>query len=108
MQLRFFTVPIHAGDDACAELNGFLASHRILTIDRHLVTDGANTVWAICISFDEGGGAARQPVGRRGKPDFKDVLSGPEFAVFARLRALRKERADAEGVPASPQRQRPR
>ena len=37
---------------------------------------------------------------RRGKVDFKEVLSDPEFAVFARLRALRKERADAEGVPA--------
>ena len=39
-------------------------------------------------------------MGKRGKVDFKDVLSDPEFAVFARLRALRKEKADAEGVPA--------
>ena len=28
------------------------------------------------------------------------MLTDPEFAVFARLRALRMERADAEGVPA--------
>lgn len=44
MRLRFFTVPLHGGEDAAQELNQFLA--------------------------------------------------------FARLRALRKERAEAEGVPA--------
>jgi superfamily II DNA helicase RecQ len=32
--------------------------------------------------------------------DFKEVLSEAEFAVFARLRALRKQLAEAEGVPA--------
>jgi superfamily II DNA helicase RecQ len=101
MQLRFFTIPIHAGEDAAAELNSFLAGHRILAIDRHLIADGASSAWAICVSFDEGGAAATRLAGsKRDKVDFKDVLSAPEFAVFARLRALRKEKADAEGVPA--------
>ena len=102
MQLRFFTVPIHAPDAATAELNQFLVAHRILSIDRQLISDGANSVWTICVSFDDGTGTAirRAPFGKRGKVDFRDLLSEPEFAVFARLRALRKERADAEGVPA--------
>jgi superfamily II DNA helicase RecQ len=39
-------------------------------------------------------------VGKRGKVDFKDLLSPQEFAVFARLRAMRKDHADAEGLPA--------
>jgi len=101
MQLRFFTVPVHAADDAVAELNRFLTAHRILSIDRQLITDGANSAWTICVSFDEGNGTTARPsLGKRGKVDFKDILSEPEFAVFARLRALRKERADADGVPA--------
>src|SRR5208282_989818 len=50
------------------------------------------------VSFDDGG--TRPISAKRGKVDFKDVLSEPEFAVFARLRALRKELADGEGVPA--------
>ena len=93
-------MPPLSNDDSevAADLNHFLAEHRILSIDRQLVIDGADSVWAICVTFDLGG--PRPAAARRGKVDFKDVLSAPEFAVFARLRALRKQMSDAEGVPA--------
>lgn len=102
MQLRFFMVPVAAPDEITAELNRFLAANRVLAIERQLISDGPNSAWTICVSYDEGGGSAglRPGVNKRGKVDFKDVLSEPEFAVFARLRALRKDLADAEGVPA--------
>ena len=90
-------------DEGMAELNRFLAGHRILAVDRQFVQDASNSAWAICVSFDSGEAtlAARgASMARRGKVDFKDILSDPEFAVFARLRALRKEKADAEGIPA--------
>ena len=35
-----------------------------------------------------------------GRIDYKEVLSAPEFERFARLRLLRKELAEKEGVPA--------
>jgi superfamily II DNA helicase RecQ len=104
VRFRFFTIPLHGGEDQAQELNRFLAGHRLLAIDRQFVADGANSAWAICVSFDENGAEmAPRPVGsvgKRGKVDFKDILGAEEFAVFARLRALRKERAEAEGVPA--------
>ena len=100
MQFRFFLIPAHGADDSAIELNQFLSSHRILAVDRQFMANGANSAWAICVTYDEGSAAPRQAFSKRGKPDYKDVLSPPEFAVFARLRALRKERADAEGVPA--------
>ena len=95
-------VPVHSAEEAATVLNQFLAGHRILAIDRQFVTDGANSAWAICVSFDDSSADAtpRSSIGKRGKVDFKDMLSPPEFAVFSRLRALRKERADAEGMPA--------
>ena len=95
-------VPVHSAEDAATALNQFLGGHRILAIDRQFVADGPNSVWAFCVSFDDSGADAtpRSAAGKRGKVDFKDILSPVEFAVFARLRALRKERADAEGVPA--------
>ena len=102
MQLRFFTIPVHGGGDAAGELNRFLNGHRILSIDRHLVTDAANSAWAVCISFDEGGATQRTPPStpRSDKVDYRDVLSEPEFAVFSRMRALRKTMSEQEGVPA--------
>lgn len=103
MQYRFFVVPILNAEEVAAELNRFLVAHRILTIDRHFLPDGPNSAWALCVAYDSGERSqpARQgPMARRGKVDFKDLLSEPEFAIFARLRALRKEHAEAEGVPA--------
>ena len=36
---------------ALDELNSFLRANRILSVDRHFVQDGANSVWAICVSY---------------------------------------------------------
>jgi superfamily II DNA helicase RecQ len=99
MHLRFFTVPVHGGDETAAELNRFLGAHRILAIDRSLVQDGANSAWALCVSFEPAADPS-QPGKRGGKIDYREVLNEQDFAVFARLRTLRKELADGEGIPA--------
>ena len=111
VRMKFFTISVQSNDAEVDGMNVFLGGHRILSIDRQLVPDGANTVWAICVNYDEGGGGRPAAFAKRGKPefragevrakvDYKDVLSDPEFAVFSRLRGLRKEAADAEGIPA--------
>ncbi len=33
------------------EVNTFLRANRILSVDRHFVQDGGNSVWAICVSY---------------------------------------------------------
>ncbi len=99
MQLRFFTIPVHYGDEIAEELNRFLAGHRILAVDRSFVQDGANSAWSLCVSFEPTGNT-RPQAGKRGKVDYREVLNEQDFTVFARLRTLRKEIADSEGVPA--------
>jgi superfamily II DNA helicase RecQ len=105
MRLKFFSVPFHDPDDVAGDVNQFLAGHRILAIERNLVQDGANSAWAICITYQatdaDSPPPSRAPSGfsRRGKPDYKEVLSPPEFAVYSRLRDLRKELAESQGVP---------
>ena len=37
---------------------------------------------------------------RKGKIDYREVFNEPDFALFARLRNLRKTLAEQEGVPA--------
>lgn len=98
MQLRFFTIPVLGGDEAAAELNRFLAAQRILAAERHLVQDGSASVWSVCVSY-EPAGDDRPAAGKRGKIDYREVLNDADFTVFARLRALRKEIAETEGVP---------
>jgi superfamily II DNA helicase RecQ len=98
MKLRFFTIPIQADAATVEELNGFLAGHRILAVDRFFVQDGANSAWALCVSY-ELAGDSRPASAKRGKIDYREVLNEGDFSVYARLRALRKEIADSEGVP---------
>ncbi len=99
MKFRFFTIPAQAAEDDSAELNQFLSAHRILAVDRQFVNSGPHSAWCICVGYDDGG-TRPAPVKRGGKVDFRDILTDPEFAVFSRLRALRKTMADAEAIPA--------
>lgn len=98
MRLRFFAVPALAAAEVEADLNRFLAEHRVLAVDRQLVSANGAAYWAVCVSFLDSPGSALPA--RRGKIDYKEVLSAQEFAVFARLRSLRKELAERDGVPA--------
>ncbi len=51
MRLHFVTVPIHGSEAAEQEINHFLATHRVLSVDRQLVADGPRSAWAICITY---------------------------------------------------------
>jgi len=102
MQVRFFTIPVMDSAAAEAELNSFLRSHRILAVEKELVPDGRNAFWSIAVEYLEGrssGGDSRPQAGGKSKTDYKEVLTGEQFTVFSRLRDLRKEIAEAEGVP---------
>ncbi|MEN8197428.1 MAG: HRDC domain-containing protein [Pseudomonadota bacterium] len=99
VRMRFFTVPLYGGEAAAEAFNRFLAGHRIIAIDKEFVQDGRGSAWALSVSYDDAG--ERPPPARRaGKVDYKEILNNREFAVYARLRDLRKDLADKEGIPA--------
>ena len=98
MQYQVFAVPVRSNGTQVEEMNRFLRSHRVLTVERQMVAEGQNSFWTFCVEFLETAGPAE---GRNeGRIDYKEVLSAPEFERFARLRLLRKELAEKEGVPA--------
>ena len=51
MGLRFFVVPVHYSSAFEQELNGFLARHKVVSIDRQLIDEGVNSFWAICVDY---------------------------------------------------------
>lgn len=99
--LRFFAIPTHDSSAFEDELNGFLARHKVVAIERHLIDQGVSSFWAICVDYlssassDTAGNANLS----RNRLDYKAILPPDEFAVFSRLRELRKELALAEAVP---------
>lgn len=99
MKLHFVTVPIHNSSIAEGELNQFLGSHRVIAVDRQLVSDGARSAWAICVTYVPGDAGAPVEANKKPRLDYRELLPAADFQVFARLRDLRKRLAEREGVP---------
>lgn len=101
MRLHFVTVPIHNSASAETELNKFLAGSRVIAVDRQLVADGPRSAWAVCVAYVDGASTASgssDPSGKK-RVDYREILPAAEFEVFAKLRDLRKQIAEREGVP---------
>lgn len=103
MQLKFFQIPTLGGGLLEDDLNAFLRAHRVLAVQRELVREGPGVYWALCVEYlpqapARPGQSASQPSGNA-KIDYREVLSAQDFETFSRLRKLRKEMAERDGVP---------
>ncbi len=98
MRVKFFAVPVFDSEEAEKELNSFLGRHRVLAMDRHLVTTGASATWALSVSYLEKASASA-PREKRSTIDYKEVLTPEDFELYAGLRALRKAEAERRGIP---------
>jgi superfamily II DNA helicase RecQ len=84
------------------ELNRFLGSHRVIGVEKHLVTaQGGGPVWVFCVEYLRGPAPEGRGSGGNATPkvDYREVLSPEDFAVFSRLREVRKGLAERDGVP---------
>jgi superfamily II DNA helicase RecQ len=102
MQFRVFAIPATGSPDLEAELNAFLRSHRIVSVQKTLENWESSPRWCFCVEYLDGAppsGAARAGGGRAPRVDYREILSEPDFAVFAKLRDLRKELAGADAIP---------
>ena len=100
MKHTFFKVPVSDPVNMEAELNAFVSQHRIAHIDRYFVADGENSFWSICLTWLEGDGALVDNLPKRkNKIDYREVLNETDFALYAKLRDLRKTIAEQEATP---------
>ena len=102
MPYQFFTVPMTDDGSAAAELNEFLANHRVVSVDRRWLELGHQSCWVMCVEYivSQAGNQQRGKTSlSRNRIDYKMVLSVEEFSVYSELRQLRKELAQIEAVP---------
>ena len=100
MQIATFIIPIKQSAEALEEANRFLRAHSILCTDRRFVENGENSFWSLAVEYLEGAQVAGgRPRAAASRIDYKEVLSPEDFAVFSRLRELRKQIAAADAVP---------
>ena len=70
-------------------------------MERHLIDQGDNKFWAICVDYLKSISAdpTRNQNLSRNRVDYKSTLPPDEFVVYSRLRKLRKDIAQTEAVP---------
>ncbi len=96
MKYKVFQISAIDSADDVEELNSFCASNRVAEIDKQFVSNGRNSFWSFCVSYVENDRSQRI----KSKIDYREVLDEKDFALFAKLRDLRKKLAESEGVPA--------
>jgi superfamily II DNA helicase RecQ len=93
-------IPAAGSPELEEDLNRFLRSHRVIAVQKSLEVVEGSPCWCFCVEWLEGSPAGGSGKGRGTKKiDYKDVLSDADFAVFARLREVRKEMATAGAIP---------
>jgi superfamily II DNA helicase RecQ len=82
------------------ELNDFLRSHRIINVEKKLIDSERGTGWAFLVEYGSGdGGGKTSPNAGSPRVDYREVLNPVEYALFDKLRGIRKETAEKAGIP---------
>ncbi len=99
MQIKIFDIISGASSDDLEVINKFIRGNKVLDIDKQFYTSSDNVGhWSIFITYIQS--SPSQQLEQREKVDYKNVLSAEDFEKFTRLRALRKQLANDDAVPA--------
>ena len=103
MQFKVFRIAVSGDTEAEEELNKFLRSHRIVTVQRELARTQSEMFWCFCVEYIDQAiktPTTSSPFQKKGeRVDYKEILSENDFAIFSKIRDLRKELAAAESIP---------
>ncbi len=98
MQIKLFTIPVGDAGGLTEEVNRFLRSHKILEVESHLISNEKGAAWCFCVKYIESSWEFKP--GEKPKVDYKEELDEATFAIFSKLREVRKQLALEDAVPA--------
>jgi superfamily II DNA helicase RecQ len=93
---------------AVVPLNQLLASSRVLHVERHFVDRAHACGWSLVVTHEAPRGAVVAPApaplapaaaAGRSEVDYRQVLPPEQFAMFSKLRQLRKDISHRDNVP---------
>lgn len=101
MQVKIFDVISLCSEEELEQVNKFLRGHKVLEVDRqfYVSSDGVGH-WSFMVLYLQNSLMQTMVGERREKVDYKAVLGTEEFERFTRLRAIRKQLASDDAVPA--------
>lgn len=102
MHIKIFDISSINSENDLEQINRFLRGHKVLDIDKQFYTTSDNVGhWSIFVTYLPSAGNINPGIQeKREKVDYKMVLSEADFDKFSRLRAIRKQLASDDAVPA--------
>lgn len=102
MQIKIFDISSISSENTQEQINRFLRGHKVLDIDKQFYTTSDNVGhWSLFITYLPTAGDVNPVMQeKREKIDYKTVLTEADFEKFTKLRALRKQLAADDAVPA--------
>jgi superfamily II DNA helicase RecQ len=101
MQVQIFSISAIGNREELQKMNAFLRGHKIIDIEKQFVNNASESFWSFCIRYiNSDNQLSSNPQTQKAKVDYKEVLDEKTFAVFSRLREIRKEIAKEDAVPA--------
>lgn len=98
MAYAFFRVSSADPEATSEELNRFIASHAVIRVERQFHAAQADGFWSFCIEYRPRQKALPPAAKSKDESDYRELLTAEEFAVFSRLRELRREIANRDGI----------
>ena len=98
MQYKTFMLPASGSEQTEENLNVFLRTHRIVSVRSEFVA-GETPSWCVLVEYVQAEGSGGAKSSSQNKIDYMQVLSPEDFAIFSKLRELRKLLAARDSVP---------
>lgn len=99
MPFEFIQIPANGQGAAKEELNRLLRGGRIASVRKEFVSNAEDSYWAFCVEYLDASPGEYKP-SKSSRIDYKELLSESDFALYCRLRELRKTLAEEDAVPA--------
>jgi superfamily II DNA helicase RecQ len=96
-QYRTFFVSPFGESTVCEELNKFLKANRIVNVEKRLIDSERGTGWLFLVEY--GNDIRNTGSNASARVDYREILNEQEYALFDKLRQLRKELAEKQGIP---------
>lgn len=97
MKYKLITIEALHPERGEQELNSFLGSHKIISVEKKCCQTKQQLYWTFAICYEGAGYKGGEK--KRGTIDYKEVLSEDDFTKYARLRELRNDLAKEYAKP---------
>jgi superfamily II DNA helicase RecQ len=99
MQYKFFTFPMAPSLEQEEELNRFLRSHRVLSVDKELLSP-PDSCWIFVVRFMKGKADTEKSSFAASKVNYQEILSQEAYLRYEKMRVIRKSIAQELNIPA--------